>query len=320
MHPSVRNQVVLRSGVPGWVDPGAIFDADFANSRWWPRAVEDEFVDTRASDQYVTTAGGVLIKKAATVLPYADSGLCVEPAATNLLLRSQELGTTWSPSAGSVTSDVTTAPDSTMTADLFSEDATTASRFVSNSNSLTAQTYVFSAYLKYAGRQWVRLGAASATTFSGGAWFDLQNGVLGTTSATLGTAVSGAIMPVAQGFYRCCLVFISAGNAVTGMRVQSSVSDGSTTAVPGLNGPGFYLWQADLVAASQLTSPIATAGTTASRAANAITLQRTGVGRVVYTFDDASQQTVSGINTAAQYAIATNLNRRLIKRMTGFAS
>jgi hypothetical protein len=58
----------------------------------------------------------------------------------------------------------------------------------------------------------------------------------------------------------------------------------------------------------------------AARAADSIVVQRPGIGRIVFTFDYGSQQTVSGTNTAAEYTILTSHNRPLITRMTGCAS
>lgn len=67
------------------------------------------------------------------------------------------------------------------------------------------------------------------------------------------------------------------------------------------------------------TSPI-TGGAATARLADLLTLLRTGVGRVVFTLDDGSQQTISGISTAAQYAFPTTLNSNVIARADLYAS
>src|SRR5437879_11734980 len=86
------------------------------------------------------------------------------------------------------------------------------------------------------------------------------------------------------------------------------------------SGQTFYAWGAQVELGASPSSYIPTTTVTVARAADSCVIQRTGIGRVVFTFDDNSQQTVSGIDTAAQYSIPTNLNRPLIKRMTGYAS
>ena len=63
-------------------------------------------------------------------------------------------------------------------------------------------------------------------------------------------------------------------------------------------------------------------GTTSAttRAADLLTMAQTGIGRAVFTLDDGSQQTISGISTGSQYAFPTTLNKRVIRRADLYAS
>lgn len=64
--------------------------------------------------------------------------------------------------------------------------------------------------------------------------------------------------------------------------------------------------------AASATSPIFTAGATASRAAEAVTIDLPpGIHDVVFILDDDSTQTIAG--QSGEYVIPTNLNRRVIK-------
>jgi hypothetical protein len=87
------------------------------------------------------------------------------------------------------------------------------------------------------------------------------------------------------------------------------------------SGDNVYIWQGDAELGTVApTSTIITTTASATRSADSIVIQYTGIVRMIFTFDDNSTQTITGINPATNYTIPTNLNRPLIKRMTGYAS
>lgn len=314
---------VLGGVMPAWVQPGAIFDDDFFNARAWPRPFASEMVDARASDQYVPNAAGVWTKVSPGVLPISSSYLEVEPTAVNLVPDSAMQGV--------VTGTPGTPPNSWSTfGTAFTSCGITAS--------------IQSAFVE-SGIDFLRLNLTTggSNTSSAGAF----TWTTGAFTVASGDTISG------EWFFRTVSGNWTGFNSFSnGARLQlptsvsqfnnisptlyPSITRLSVSAVATAAGSGQAAWSfnwkigfpiditIDLgwpqAKSSGISSPIRTTSAAATRAANAITLQRTGIGRIVFTFDNDSQQTVSGIDTATQYTLPTNLNRSLIKRMTGYAS
>jgi hypothetical protein len=128
---------------------------------------------TRASTgTYVGSDG--LIKSATTNEPRFDHnpttgeslGLLVEEARTNLLLRSEEFQTTWSTFDASITSDITTAPNGTTTADKLIENTVNTTHTTSQSVTIASPYTLSCSFYAKAGERnrvgiWLR-GASSA--------------------------------------------------------------------------------------------------------------------------------------------------------------
>lgn len=74
---------------------------------------------------------------------------------------------------------------------------------------LTAGTvYTFSVYAKYSTSQWIVIGQRLMGPENNYAFFDVQNGVLG----TVGSGAKAAIVPVGNGWYRCMVVLTCTSN------------------------------------------------------------------------------------------------------------
>jgi hypothetical protein len=88
----------------------------------------------------------------------------------------------------------------------------------------------------------VRLTNSTVTTNA--AWFDLQNGLVGTV---IGAGNTASIEFVGNGWYKCVLV-VTGTNYVNngGFAVAITNGDGVTTGYTGNNTDGLYLWGADL--------------------------------------------------------------------------
>lgn len=67
---------------------------------------------------------------------------------------------------------------------------------------IVGNTYTFSVYVKYVGSQWIAVGQNLAGAEARLAWFDVQNGLIG----TVGALAKAAMVPIGNGFYRCMIV------------------------------------------------------------------------------------------------------------------
>jgi hypothetical protein len=154
----------------------------------------------------------------------------------------------WSKTRASVTANSTTAPDGTTTADTLVEDTTaTNSHLTFNSTILTvsnATAYTYSIYAKPAGRTWLFLAPSFS---SASAYFDVQNGALGTVAN--GTA---SIVAVGNGWYRCSLAFTS--TSTSGYVFTQLASANGTVNYTGDGTSGLFLWGAQLEVGSTATA------------------------------------------------------------------
>lgn len=305
-------------GIPSWVPAGAIFFDDFFNQRAWPRPFASEMADTRASVQYVPNASGLLVAKAPGILSISDAYDLCEVTRTNKVLQSDTFDSGWTPSSASVVANSTVAPDGTTTADSLREDGSTNIHQLTESVTLTVGTNAFSFYIKPVARTWAFIDMFQTSgSVDHSAYFNLSGaGSVGTTAGL----VSSSIQAVANGFYRCTVVGTLTNAAVVAV-IGGATGDGTRSYAGTALATAFALWGSQGELGTSVSSYIPTTTVAAVRAANAITLQRTGVGRVVFKFDDDSTQTISGIDTGTQYTInPAAINRPLLKEWTGFAS
>ena len=219
-----------------------------------------DFANTKQLDPRVT------FTRASTGTFY---GTQTAKAEENLLVQSQDFTTTWSVASqnATITANTTAAPDGTTTADTLTDDATSAahrvSQTVTTSNTLQM---VYSVFAKYSTMQWISISAATATGNWAGAKFDIQNGVLGSTSQQGSgfTANSSSITAVGNGWYRCVLVYTPGASGSTTMLV-SGATDGTTfttsqrgSEVYSGTGSAVFLWGAQLEQRSAVTAYTAT--------------------------------------------------------------
>ena len=233
---------------------------------------------TTVGDYAKTTTTAASTARTAAYLPdgngnFVSAGpLLLEPAGTNLLLRSEEFNdASWSGATGAVASAGTAiAPNGTATADTITDtNGTTGSPFLLQTVTLAdSTTYTMSCYLKAGTKSTARVGIrdkAGAVIVSN---FDLT---AGTTS--VGNAVSSSIQAVGNGWYRCSVVASSSTGAIS-QRGLIYLDTGSYTA----DGTGTILvWGAQLEANPYPTSYIPTTTSTATRAADVSTSAATTV-------------------------------------------
>ena len=139
----------------------------------------------------------------------------------------------------------------------FMEDTVNAQHILSlASAALPANTPVtMSVYAKAAGRQWLRLQPASGSQ----AWFDIQNGVLGTVQA----GVTASITSVGNGWYRC--------SATTAYVNQTNyiflANANNATSYTGDGNSGIYIYGAQLSNSASLDPYVPTPGAAPSSTA-----------------------------------------------------
>ena len=233
---------------------------------------------TRASNATVVGPTG-LIETVANDVPRfqhdpttgACLGLLVEEQRANLLLRSEEFGTTWIPANLTVTSDSTTAPSGILTADRLVEDSSLGTHVLQQSASVVNGTaYTLSCYAKPAGRNFAQLLLLGGFATNITAIFDITTGVVGTTAGSPVVTSTN----VGNGWYR--LSITATATSTTAMVVQLRPAGSSSTAFyQGDGTSGIYLWGAQLEAGAFPTSYIKTEGTSATRSADIATITGT---------------------------------------------
>jgi hypothetical protein len=263
---------------PAWALASDIeLDIDFVNGRAWRRGVgakpvTDFISTTRASDGYAKNAAGVLVPFGSDVPRIVDLGLFAEDSRTNLILRSQEFGNdSWTKIDTTVTADAIAAPDGTLTADLLTEGTAGTATVVQGVTATANVNYGVSGFVKAGTARWIKFWLGNgANQFM--AWFDLLNGVVGTTAgAGTGAVVGASIEAFANGWYRCKLVgSVGSGATAIDFHTFATDADNSNTRV---NNATRYEWGRQFENnVAFVTSYIPTAGSTATRAADAITI------------------------------------------------
>jgi hypothetical protein len=236
-----------------------------------PNSGAVDFDVTRATTAYRTNSLGILESVANNVprLDYPIGGGCpsllVEPAATNLILRSEEFDVTWTQTRGTITANNTIAPNGTTTADLWEQNSgeTTAASLFQVVTLVLTTVYTLSVFAKKQNKNFlgIRANAVSSTP----SYFDLQNGTLDTINP-LHTA---KIEDYGDGWYRCSITYTA--NSPGGNIFYPT--DGSSLTVT--DSGGIFLWGAQLEVGSVATSYIPTTAATATR--NADVISKTGV-------------------------------------------
>ena len=192
-------------------------------------------------------------------------GLLREEQRTNLLLRSEEFGTTWVSTRASVTANSIVAPDGSLTADKITEDTTAATTHlltqVGTLISIVGSRYTYSVYAKADGRNWIVLSPGSTWGY---AWFDISAGAVGTVIDG-GGATTASITNVGNGWYRC----VVSATAVDARGLQILLANANNVVTYTGNGTsGIYIWGAQLEKGAFPTSYIPTTTAAVTRSAD----------------------------------------------------
>jgi hypothetical protein len=218
----------------------------------------------------VTTSSTFGIVKAANNEPRFDhdpvtlacKGLLIEEGRTNLYQQSEVFNDSfWTKTRSSISSNATTAPDGTLTADKLVED-TTASNTHTIQSTVTppATAHTLSVFAKKGERTWIVLRLGGTNTF-----FNLDDGTI-----AAGSVNSPTITNFGNGWYRCAVT------SSLGTQGQFWLATNSTTtSYTGDGTSGLFLWGAQLEAGSFATSYIPTTTGTLARSADVCSIANT---------------------------------------------
>ena len=198
-------------------------------------------------------------------------GLLIEEQRTNLVLQSENFGTTWLTNNASISSNTIASPDGAITADLLSDTTTVSNHQVIQSvGSLTAgQPYTISVFAKSAAQTTFQITTSTAA-FGPGVF---ANFIL-TGSGSVGNLRGGAarIESYSNGWYRCSIIISSVTGGTGGFVQIAAINNNSTLgrlpSFTGTNAQVVHLWGAQLELGAFPTAYIPTTTGTVIRSAD----------------------------------------------------
>ena len=231
-----------------------------------PNTADGDFDASRGSTATRVNKDG-LIETVASGVPRLDyplldgavqdcPALLLEPSRTNLVLRSEELNTTWLTFRSSVTANDIVSPNGSQNAEkIIQQSGQTSSGGVYQNLTVSSSTvYTYSVFLKSGGYDFgmIRIDGGQY------AWFDLSLGAVGSITGS----GSSSIEDFGNGWFRCSFTITT--TSTTGQpHIYITNSDGSQT-LSGADGvKGIYAWGAQIEAGSYSTSYIKNIDTSA---------------------------------------------------------
>ena len=220
--------------------------------------------------KYVTPATGGMARFEYDPTDGQSEGILVESQSTNLLNYSEQFDNAyWTKYRATIKANAAIAPSGELTADLFVAEQTGSSQthiVQSASQAYTSGTaYTFSIFVKPAGFSKIRISAANTLTWAAAADYDLSGS--GSVSGVTGTASAAA---VGNGWFRCSLTGTAGATASTPTYVF--LDNGSGTSFDGDDYSGVIIWGAMHEQASHSSSYLKVEGSTATRAADQLSI------------------------------------------------
>ncbi|MFQ5791395.1 MAG: hypothetical protein ACE5JI_13065 [Acidobacteriota bacterium] len=194
--------------VPPYLLRDVLFAARFANGDWAVGQGSGTPTFTRATTAtYIDPADGLIKSAASGQARFERNGLLMEGQRTNLFLHTEALDNAagWGLSNSTISANAAVAPDGAATADKVVENSTASVQhgFSSLDHTRTSGAdQVTTLFAKAAERTWIILeGALGGFARQ---WFDIGNGVLGTSTQSASASVLGSkITALPNGWYRC---------------------------------------------------------------------------------------------------------------------
>ena len=225
------------------------------------------FACTRSTVGYALRANGTYQSFGINEPRITDKGITVEPAATNLLLRSNEFdNASWLKTNCTIATNVATAPDGTATADrLIPNTSVVNSHQITQAPALADNTdYVLSVFVKAGGYDFLALVPTNKAGASTSSIFNISTGVV----ASVDPLHTAGIDAFAGGWFRCWVKFNSGAGATSPILRIRSTADASGTPFAGDGVSGPYIWSSQLEAGALCSTPIVTTGAAATRPAD----------------------------------------------------
>jgi hypothetical protein len=211
-----------------------------------------------------SVASNVVNEAAGAAIPAASLlGYVAENQATNLCVQSQTFdNASWGKLNGTIAADTQTAPDGSLTADVFTDNATSGNHMVSTPVSplANATPYTASVYAKKGTLPWLQIMYYDSTALFF-ANFNLATGAVGNKHAS----VTAAVVTLLNGWYRFSITFTTT-NTGNQLQLLGSLTD-VASAQPSYVGSGqtMYLWGAQVEQASDVSSYIPTGSAAVTR-------------------------------------------------------
>lgn len=232
---------------------------------------------TRASAGW-TYVNGVLTVFAADVPRFGDmvgdgayTGLVLEGAATNLLLQSDTLGTTWVVVGTTITANTTAAPDGTTTADTLARTSLLANYITQGViKAASAIQYTYSIFVNRTSgtATYVGLRAQGAYPARVDACYRVSTNAIVSSSATTFTGLTTGVKTVNANWSRVWLTFTTDTAVAIDCTAAPLTHDGQIDDVDASSDATCMLWRAQLETGAFMTSPIPTTTAAVTRAAD----------------------------------------------------
>ena len=190
-------------------------------------------------------------------LDSTDGVLLTEPQSTNLYVQSSSFVGNWQASNLNLTLSSVLSPNGIDYATKIEQTANYGN-YYKGKTVISGSDYTHSIFAKKGNTDWIYLRPIDFDVSADNkVWFDLNNGVVGTDSASV-----GSIKDYGNGWYRCSVKFNTTTDLTGRVLGYNCNSDGDSVGSVGLTS---YIWGAQLEQKSYSTSIIPTSGSTVTR-------------------------------------------------------
>jgi len=255
-----------------------------------------------------------LIETVATTVPRLDwlnsncPNLLIESASTNLVPYSENFSE-WQPSSTSVSASTIPAPTGEPTAyKLLAANADANHQLNSDTFSIVSGAITGSLFVKKGNLNFIRLRLDGSTS-TVRAWFDIQNGVVGTVDA----GGQSSIEDYGNGWYRCTLTETGNTAATSSASLQIFLNESDAQTTWAADGDEYaYIFGAQLEQKSASTSyiPNLSTGSTTRNADVCSITTPSGVVKITETFADDTTNVITSIPTT--YTVSNGKIKKVI--------